>query len=51
MNAADVVRESLNELGSGRVVVVPGLLYKGVTALLRTPVVGSLMLQVAGQMR
>jgi short-subunit dehydrogenase len=51
MNAADVVRESLNDLGSGRVVVVPGTLYKGLVTLLRTPIAGDLMLKAAAQMR
>jgi short-subunit dehydrogenase len=51
LNAADVVRESLNDLGSGRVIVVPGLLYGGLVALLRTPVVGDALLRVAGRLR
>ncbi len=51
LNAADVVRESLNDLGSGRVVVVPGMLYKTLVTLLRTPLVGALMLKVASQTR
>jgi uncharacterized protein len=51
MNASDVVRDSLNDLGSGRVVVVPGNLYKIAAALLRTPLVGDLLLKVAGQQR
>jgi short-subunit dehydrogenase len=51
MDAADVVRDSLNDLGSGRVVVVPGALYKGLVALLRTPLVGDLMLKIAARAR
>jgi short-subunit dehydrogenase len=51
LNAADVVRDSLNDLGSGRVVVVPSVLYKGLVALLRTPVLGDAMLSAAGMMR
>jgi short-subunit dehydrogenase len=51
LNAPDVVRDSLNDLGSGRVVVVPGALYKGLVAVLRTPLVSDLVLQAAGRMR
>ena len=51
LNAADVVRDSLNDIGSGRVVVVPNVMYKTLVALLRTPVVGDLMLKVANGMR
>jgi short-subunit dehydrogenase len=51
LNAADVVRDSLNDLGSGRAVVVPSLLYKGLTALLRTPFLGDAMLRIAGMLR
>ena len=51
LNAADVVRDSLNDLGSGRAVVVPSLLYGGLVALLRTPLVGDALLRVAGMVR
>ena len=51
LNAADVVRDSLNDLGSGRVVVVPSLLYGAVVALLRTPLIGSAILRAAGLVR
>ncbi len=51
MDATDVVRESLNELGSGRVIVVPGLLYKTLVLFLRTPLLGDMMLRVASQAR
>jgi uncharacterized protein len=51
MNAPDVVRDSLNDLGSGRVVVVPGMLYKPLVALLRTPLVGDMMMKVEGRLR
>lgn len=51
LSAAKVVRDSLNDLGSGRVVVVPGILYGGLVALLRTPLLGSLMLRTASTLR
>jgi short-subunit dehydrogenase len=51
LNAADVVRDSLNDLGSGRAVIVPNPLYKGLVALLRTPVVGDALLSAAGLVR
>ena len=51
LNAADVVRDSLNDIGSGRVVVVPNVMYKTLVTLLRTPVLGDLMLKVAAGMR
>ncbi len=51
LDAADVVRDSLNDIGSGRVVVVPNVMYKTLVTLLRTPVVGDLMLKVATGMR
>ena len=38
-------------LGSGRVVVVPNVMYKTLVALLRTPVLGDLMLKVASGTR
>lgn len=51
LNAADVVRDSLNDLGSGRVVVVPNPLYAGLVALLRTPLIGDFMLRAAALVR
>jgi short-subunit dehydrogenase len=51
LQAADVVRDSLNDLGSGRVVVVPGVLYKGLVAVLRTPLLSGLLLRGAAQVR
>ena len=51
LNAADVVRDSLNHLGSGRVTVVPGWQYKPLVALLRTPLIGDALLRAAGQFR
>lgn len=51
LDAADVVRDSLNDLGSGRVVVVPGWQYKPLVALLRTPGVGPALARLAGQFR
>ncbi len=51
LNAADVVRDSLNDLGSGRVVVVPGWQYKPLVALLRTPLVSDLLLRAASTLR
>ena len=51
LNAADVVRDSLNDIGSGRVVVVPNVMYKTLVTLLRTPVLGDLMLKVAAHGR
>lgn len=51
MAAPDVVRESLNDIGSGRVVVIPGMLYKTTAALLRMPGVSALALRVAAMVR
>lgn len=51
LEADTVVRDSLNDLGSGRVIVVPSLLYKVVTTMLRTPLVGDAMLRLAGNFR
>jgi len=51
LDAADVVRDSLNDIGSGRVVVVPNVMYKSLVTLLRTPVLGDLMLKVGAGMR
>ena len=45
------MRDSLNDIGSGRVVVVPNVMYKTLVTLLRTPVLGDLMLKVAAGMR
>lgn len=51
MAAPDVVRASLNDIGSGRVVVVPGLRYKSLHALLRVPGLGASALQLAARFR
>ena len=47
LQAGDVVRQSLDALGNGQVIFVPGALYRGLVALLRTPVLGSALMQMA----
>lgn len=51
LNAADVVRASLNDLGSGRAVVVPSPIYGALATLLRVPGLGNLMTRVAAELR
>ncbi len=47
LQAGDVVRQSLDALGNGQVIFVPGALYRSLVALLRTPILGSGILQLA----
>ncbi len=47
LKAGDVVRQSLDALGNGQVVFVPGALYRGLVALLRTPILGNALMQIA----
>ena len=47
LKAGDVVRQSLDALGNGQVIFVPGALYRGLVALLRTPVLGNAIMQMA----
>lgn len=47
LDARDVVRNSLDAAGNGQVIFVPGSLYRGLVALLRTPILGSGILQLA----
>jgi short-subunit dehydrogenase len=51
LNAADVVRDSLNDLGSGRSVVVPNPMYATLVALLRTPLIREIVLGAAARLR
>ena len=46
-SAVDVVRSSLDALGNGQVAFVPGTLYRTLTILLRTPVLGDALLRLA----
>ncbi len=48
MSAEEVVRQSLDALGNGRVVIVPGLFYRALVLALRTPVLGETLMRVAG---
>ena len=47
LKASDVVRQSLDALGNGQAIFVPGALYRGLVALLRTPILGNALMQVA----
>ncbi len=47
MSAEDVVRQSLGALGNGQVAFVPGLLYRVLVLMLRTPVIGDTAMRVA----
>lgn len=51
LKAGDVVRQSLDALGNGQVIFVPGALYRGLVALLRTPFLGNALMQVAALAR
>lgn len=51
LKAGDVVRQSLDALGNGQVIFVPGALYRGLVALLRTPILGNALMQVAALAR
>ncbi|MCS6826733.1 MAG: SDR family oxidoreductase [Caldilinea sp.] len=46
MSAEEVVRQSLDALGNGRVVVVPGLFYRALVLALRTPVIGETLMRI-----
>lgn len=48
MSAEEVVRQSLDALGNGQVVVVPGLFYRALVLALRTSVLGEGLMWVAG---
>lgn len=48
MSAEEVVRQSLEALGNGQVVVVPGLLYRALVLALRTPLLGEGLMRIAG---
>ena len=45
MDVGDVVRASLNDLGSGDVIFVPGMVNRFLAGLARTPVVGPALMQ------
>jgi len=47
LQAGDVVRQSLDAIGNGQVIFVPGALYRSLIALLRTPILGNGILQLA----
>lgn len=47
MSAQEVVQQSLDALGNGQVAFVPGLLYRVLVLMLRTPALGDNMMRVA----
>lgn len=47
MSAAEVVRQSLDALGNGQVAFVPGVLYRALVLMLRTPVLGDNAMRLA----
>ncbi len=49
LKAGDVVCQSLDALGNGQVIFVPGALYRSLVAILRTPILGRAMMQLAAQ--
>lgn len=46
MSAEEVVRQSLDALGNGQVVVVPGLFYRALVLALRTPVISEALMGI-----